>query len=124
VRVITLSLLLCAAAEFPLMASDEFGIDYTVKPMLLPGTCGMPVLPPDPPPLPIPGPVDVTAMVDAGGSLIDLRPTRSSGWPALDQAVLEAYRTCQFQPAIQNRVPVAGERELHYEWTPPAGAAP
>lgn len=116
-------LLLLIAVQPPAVASDEFGIDFTIKPKVLPGTCGVPVTPAGPSPVPAPGLIEVTALVDAGGAVIELRLTRSSGWPALDQAVLEAYRSCQFQPAIQNRVPVAGERELHYEWPPAPNAS-
>jgi len=100
-------------------ASDEFGIDFTTKPKLLPGTCGTPVTQGGSASTPTPGVVEVIAGVDETGAMIELRLTRSSGWPALDRAVLEAYRSCQFQPAIQNRVPVGGERELYYEWAPP-----
>lgn len=107
------------AAPVPVMASDEFGIDFTTKPKVLPGTCGSPVVPKGPPPTSATGVVEVTARVDDTGVMIESRITQSSGWPALDQAVLEAYRSCQFQPAIQNRVPVSGERELHFEWTSP-----
>ncbi|MGH8516779.1 MAG: energy transducer TonB [Panacagrimonas sp.] len=116
-RALGLLFLLTSAAQIhPGVASDEFGIDFTTKPKVLPATCGMPALPAGPPPVQSPGVVEVTARVDDTGALIELRLTQSSGWPALDQAVLAAYRSCQFQPAIQNRVPVAGERELHYEW--------
>ena len=118
----TFATLLLIGASLAVMARDEFGIDRTLKPKVLPGTCGVPVVPAGTPPIPAPGIVEVTATVDADGAVIDLRLTRSSGWPALDQAVLTAYRSCQFQPAIQNRVPVAGERELHFEWTPPSPA--
>jgi protein TonB len=100
-------------------ASDEFGLDFTTKPKLLPATCGTPLMPAGSASTTTPGVVEVIAAVDATGALVELRIAKSSGWPALDQAVLEAYRSCQFQPAIQNRVPVAGERELHYEWAPP-----
>lgn len=115
---IALATLLGATASVA-RGSDAFGVDFTTRPKLIAGTCGVPATPAGPPPE-NPGRVEVDALVDASGAVITLRVSRSSGSPALDAAVLEAYRHCQFQPAIQNRVPVAGEHVLIHEWTPPS----
>lgn len=53
------------------------------------------------------GIVLVRVDIGADGRVIDVTLARSSGWPALDRAVLETLRTWRFDPARKAGRPMA-----------------
>ncbi|CCG08383.1 energy transducer TonB [Pararhodospirillum photometricum] len=62
------------------------------------------------------GVVVLALLIDTAGAVIDQRVERSSGFPRLDAAALEALGRCRFQPATLD-----GRREptwarLRYVW--------
>ena len=53
------------------------------------------------------GVVCVQALVDKNGVVRDAQVNKSSGFPCLDEAAVEAAYLCRYTPAIQNGRPVA-----------------
>ncbi len=62
-------------------------------------------------------------IVDLNRSLRDLRVERSSGWPQLDQAAIEAFGQCKGVPALVNGVAVSAYGRFAYNWRPATKAA-
>jgi TonB family protein len=57
-------------------------------------------------------------IVETDRSLRDLRIERSSGWPQLDQAAIDALGQCKGVPALVNGVAVSSYGRLTYNWRP------
>lgn len=62
------------------------------------------------------GHVFIKLVVAANGSLKSSEVTKSSGYPALDQATLDGFRSCKFLPEIVKGVPREGTIEAEYVW--------
>ncbi len=99
------------------MASDEFGIDMTIRPRLIANTCALPRWPPDVRRDIADGVTQMMFTVSDKGEVLRLEVTASSGSVALDAAAVAAYASCRFEPATQNRVPVLGEVTLWHGWS-------
>jgi TonB family protein len=62
-------------------------------------------------------------VVETDGSLHDVQVERSSGWPRLDQAALEALVKCKGRPALVNGVRMQSFGRFNYNWRPGNAAA-
>jgi TonB family protein len=62
-------------------------------------------------------------IVETDRSLRDLRVERSSGWPQLDQAAIDALGQCKGVPALVNGVAVSSYGRFSYNWRPSTKAA-
>ena len=62
-------------------------------------------------------------IVETDRSLRDLSVERSSGWPQLDQAAIDALGRCKGVPALVNGVAVSSYGRLNYTWRPSTKAA-
>ncbi|MBU8542311.1 energy transducer TonB [Roseomonas sp. ROY-5-3] len=52
------------------------------------------------------GRVTLRVEIDAIGRVVDVRVLRSAGYPALDEAAMQAVRRWRFEPAMRDGVPV------------------
>jgi len=63
------------------------------------------------------GTVTLALLVGVDGKVSASRIERSSGFPQLDKAALNALSRCAFNPAMQGDVPQAGWAQVAYTWT-------
>lgn len=63
------------------------------------------------------GTVRMAFQVMADGSVASSRVDRTSGFPALDQAALDALNKCRFQPARKDGQAVPAWTYVQYVWT-------
>jgi D-alanyl-D-alanine endopeptidase (penicillin-binding protein 7) len=63
------------------------------------------------------GTVQLRFLVGTDGAILRSRVDRTSGYPALDQAALDALNKCQFKPARKNGVPAQTWQPVQYVWT-------
>ncbi len=55
--------------------------------------------------------------IDAGGRILSSTVTKSSGYPSMDAAALDAIKLCTFEPAMLNDKPVPAPMKIQYVWT-------
>ena len=61
----------------------------------------------------------VTLSFDVGvyGQVVGAAVEKSSGYPSMDNAAMEAMKLCHFSPAMQNGKPIAASVNVQYVWT-------
>lgn len=62
------------------------------------------------------GMVMLALLVGADGRVTDAKIEKSSGYPRLDKAALEALSLCKFKPGTVDGKPEPGWAKLSYEW--------
>ncbi len=62
-------------------------------------------------------------VADIDRSIRDVRIERSSGWPSLDQAAVDAFGRCKAVPAFVNGAPVQSFGRISFNWRPGTQAA-
>jgi TonB family protein len=62
------------------------------------------------------GKVALFFIVGKDGNVIDLGVMQSSGWPILDQASLKSFKSCTFDPATVDGIPVESVFAMSYTW--------
>lgn len=101
--------LLVACTSFAQTASDHPAIvDFK--------SCAKPVYPHDELSAGHEGTVHMAFLVGADGAILASRVDRTSGYPALDQAALDALNKCRFQPARKDGQPAQTWQRVQYLW--------
>jgi TonB family protein len=63
------------------------------------------------------GTVQLAFLVGTDGAVLSSRVDRTSGYPDLDRAALDALSKCHFQPARKNGEPAQSWQPVQYVWT-------
>jgi D-alanyl-D-alanine endopeptidase (penicillin-binding protein 7) len=63
------------------------------------------------------GTVSMRFLVSAKGKVKDAEVSKSSGFPALDEAALGALKKCSFRPGTAGGKPVESSADVRYVWT-------
>ncbi|MDI4635958.1 energy transducer TonB [Pelomonas sp. V22] len=99
---------------------DEAGCDQgfvkVAWPKAVPGTCGRPAFIPSLLPAGFVGHTSVRFELDADGKVQDLRVDYASGVKALDDALLNAARTCKFEAGMRASQPSAMSTFWMHKW--------
>ena len=88
------------------MASDERGIDETIKPRMIAGSCALALRALEPWDAQAPGVVELELQVGVDGRVEKVKLLASSGSAAADAKLQKDVLDCRYTPATQNRVPV------------------
>ena len=63
------------------------------------------------------GTVEMKFLVGADGAIVNSRVEQTSGFPALDQAALDALNKCRFKPARKDGEAAQSWTDVKYVWT-------
>jgi bla regulator protein BlaR1 len=63
------------------------------------------------------GTVTLAFDIGANGQVMRSAVSKSSGFPSMDGAALDAIKLCRFHPAMQNGKPVSAPTQVQYVWT-------
>lgn len=80
-------------------------------------TCAKPVYPREELALGHQGTVTMSFLVGVDGAIVSSRVEKTSGFPALDQAALDALDKCRFTPARKDGQPAQSWQPVQYVWT-------
>jgi TonB family protein len=62
------------------------------------------------------GTVQLQLVINTQGEIVDATITRSSGFKALDNATVKAFRLCKYHPALEQGQAVESSLKLRYIW--------
>jgi len=114
VAALPLAGMLVACSSF---AQSSDGADRQTSAVVDFNSCAKPMYPHDELAAKHEGTVVMKFLVNVDGTVGAARVERTSGFPALDQAAVEALAKCRFTPASKGGQPIQTWQGIQYVWT-------